>query len=190
MAFDDELMPAGPQGHLCRDHFQDVVHDVQQINRFGGQRARQPVVQLALQAEQARIVARRLLHHLAEPLAQRDHQRVVALQVALDVGQFLALAEQALGQHVLAGQQALAHAPPEGIFLDRDHAFEHAGAFELDLRIQRDQRLGRDQPVAERQLACAHPLLQHATRHTHQLRGAPHGHPLGHGGSGGRTRSR
>jgi hypothetical protein len=59
-------------------------------------------------------------------LAQREHQRVVALQVALCVGQFLALAEQALRQHLLAGQQALAQPAAEGFVADLHHALEHA----------------------------------------------------------------
>ena len=174
-------MAAGPQRDLRGHHLQYIVHHVQHVDRFGGQGARQPVVQLALQVLQARVVPIGALR--TDVVAQRDHQRVVALQVALRVGQFLALAEQALGQHLLAGQQALAQPAGEGVLADLRHALEQALRFQLGLRVQRQQRVGGHQAVLQRDLAAAHALLQHAARHAHQLRGAPDAHPVRHGGS-------
>jgi hypothetical protein len=88
--------------------------------------------------------------------AQRDHQRVVALQVALRVGQFLALAEQALRQHLLAGQQALAQALGEGVVADLDHAFQQAAVFQPRLRVQAQQGFGGHQAVGQVDVAVAH----------------------------------
>jgi hypothetical protein len=194
VTLDAELVPAGLERDLGRDHFEDVVHDVEPIDRFGGQHARQTLLQIALQREQARIIAGSLAHHLLQPVLQLGDQRVIALQVALHVGQLLPLAEQALGEHVLAGQHALAHAAAEGVLLDVHDALEHPRVHQLGLRVQRQQVLGRDQAVGQRDLARAHALLQHAARHPHQLGRAPDGHPLSHACSaaarGAATRSR
>ena len=190
MAFDHELMPARTQRDLGGHDFQQVIHDIQYIDRFGGQGLRQAVIQLALQRQQAWVVAASLAQTLLQLLAQCNHQGVVALQVALHIGQFLALAEQALRQHLLAGQQAFAHAPAEGIFLDVHDALEHAALLQLGLRVQLQQGFCRDQAVAQPDFPGTHALLQHAARHAHQLRGAPDRHPLRHEGSGVATRSR
>ena len=154
MPFDNELMPARPQRDLRRHHLQHVVHDIQHVDRFSGQRPCQPVVQLALQCEQPGFVVAGLRQQLAQTVAQRDDQRVVTLQMALHVGQLLTLVKHALRQHVLARQQTLAHAPAECIVLDVRDALEHAGLLEFGLRIELQQRLGRHQAIVQLDLAA------------------------------------
>jgi hypothetical protein len=184
-----------PQRHLRRHYLQHIVHDVQYVDRFGGQHSCQAVVGGLLQFAPARIVAR-FGRSRVDALAQLHDERVVALEVALDVGQFLRLREQALREHLLARQQALAHALGEGLVLDRRDALEEPRLLELGLRVQLQQRVGRNATiVTERQLAGADALLQHAARYADQLRGAPHCHRVRHvasssGVAGGLTRSR
>jgi len=179
-ALDRELVSAGAHGDLRGNHLEHVVHHVQHVDRFGGQCTRQPVAQLVQHLGKARVGAARLGIQRAQPLAQRQHQRVVALQVALHVGQFLALVEQALRQHLLAGQRAFAQPLAESLVADLHHALQQARLLEPRLRVQRQQRLGGNEAVVELDLAGPHPLLQGAAWHAHQLRRAPDRHPMRH----------
>ena len=112
MPFHDELVAARAHRHLRTHHLEHVVHDVQRIDGLGGQHARQGRRRLARQPLQADVIGRGLRLR-ARRVAQLQHQRVVALQVAAQLGELLALAEEALRQHLLAGQRSLTHAPRE-----------------------------------------------------------------------------
>ena len=92
--------------------------------------------------------------------AQAHRYGVVALQVGAQVGQLHALLERALGEDFLAGQQALAHALAEGMFLYMRDALEAAFLLQFDVRVEAQQVLRAHHAVEGRQLAAADLLLQ------------------------------
>ena len=107
-------MAARAHRDLRRHHLEHIVHHFNGLHGVGSQHAREPGRELLFELAHPRIFGR----VLAQAAAQLQHECVVALQVSLHVRQLLALAEQPLREHLLAGKQPLAHAAAEGLVAD------------------------------------------------------------------------
>ena len=145
-----------------------VIHDGDRVCGVGGEHGGEAALQKRPELAQ-RGIGRGALG-VFDPLLQGDDEIVIALQVPARVGEFLALGEQALRQHLATGQRAFEHSPPEGFLLQARHALERPRLLEVHLRVERQQPGGRHHAVVRRQPAVADLALQLAARHADQAR--------------------
>ena len=175
---DEKLVAARAQRDVRGHDLQHVIHDRQGIGGFGGENFGEAALDRGGQLRKVGIGGRG--GELVDAALRGHDERVIALQVPADVGQFLALREESLRHHRLARQHVLQHAPSERLLLEPRDALERAGLLEAEVGVKRAEARRGDQSVRRREPALADLLLQHAARDADEARGAGQGEPLRH----------
>ena len=134
VAFDQEFAPRGAQGGAGRDNTQYVVHDGEGVLfRLTGENRGESSAELHGNRVERRRGCRAL--ELTKPRPRGLDELVVAREMAAQFGQLETLREQALRQHLLARQHALAYTAPERFVAHPGHALEGAAVVDPTLQI-------------------------------------------------------